>query len=309
MLKPFVEELGERFSLGRHLCVGIDPHPRLLTDWGLTPDAVGAEKFGAAIVRAAAPWAACVKVQVGLFECFGAAGYSALERIFARARAAEVPVIADVKRGDIASSMLGYARAWLSVDSPLNADAMTVHPYHGYESLRPAIDLARQAGKIVFVLAATSNSEASLLQGAKLALDAPLPAADTSDDASAVPSKTDCTRSHSTVAASIFQSIAAEPPAKEMGITNVGAVLGATVNPKDLEIETGRLANRVVVLAPGFGVQGGLLPHVRDRFGVLWRDLLVSESRSLLQGDPNSFGDRVRQRAQEVAWAFAKDLL
>jgi orotidine-5'-phosphate decarboxylase len=145
------------------LCVGIDPHPPLLAAWGLSDDAAGVQEFGLRCAEAFAGEVGFVKPQVAFFEQFGAAGMAALEEVIAACRAAGTVVIADAKRGDIGSTMAGYARAWLG-DSPLAADAVTLSPYLGYGSLAPAVELARSSGRGIFVLARTSNPEGAAVQ-------------------------------------------------------------------------------------------------------------------------------------------------
>ncbi|MBX7557647.1 orotidine-5'-phosphate decarboxylase, partial [Streptomyces sp. tea 10] len=121
------------------LCVGIDPHPSLLDAWGLPATANGLERFALGVLEAAAERCAAVKPQVALFEAYGSAGFAVLERVLRESRAAGLLSIADAKRGDIGSTMAAYASAWLSDDSPLAADAVTLSPYLGFESLRPAL--------------------------------------------------------------------------------------------------------------------------------------------------------------------------
>ena len=90
-----------------------------------------------------------------------------LERVLAAAAEASVLTIADAKRGDIGSTMAAYADAWLRDGSALAADSVTLSPYLGFESLRPALDLAdlaAQTGRGVFVLALTSNPEGASVQ-------------------------------------------------------------------------------------------------------------------------------------------------
>ena len=77
-------------------------------------------------------------------------------------------VIADAKRGDIGSTMHGYAKAWITSDAPFLADAVTVSPYLGPESLRSFCSTATANQKGVFVLAATSNPEARASQSASV---------------------------------------------------------------------------------------------------------------------------------------------
>ena len=83
------------------------------------------------------------------------------------ARDAHLMIVADVKRGDVGSTNDGYAQAWLSEESALRADAMTVSPYLGFDSLEPMLHRARDYGRGVFVLAATSNVEGRVIQSAR----------------------------------------------------------------------------------------------------------------------------------------------
>ncbi|MDK8804953.1 orotidine-5'-phosphate decarboxylase [Corynebacterium pseudodiphtheriticum] len=160
----FGERLRERAAERGRLCVGIDPHAGLLQDWGLANDIAGLREFSRRCVDAFADTACVVKPQVAFYERFGAAGYAVLEETLDALRDAGALVIADAKRGDIGSTMEGYAFAWLDPDSPLQADAVTVAPYLGLGALKPAIAAAEQNGAGVFVLAATSNPEAVELQ-------------------------------------------------------------------------------------------------------------------------------------------------
>lgn len=160
----FGERLRERAAERGRLCVGIDPHAGLLQDWGLPNDIAGLREFSRRCVEAFADTACVVKPQVAFYERFGSAGYAVLEETLDALRDAGAPVIADAKRGDIGSTMEGYASAWLDPDSPLHADAVTVAPYLGLGALKPAIAAAEQNGAGVFVLAATSNPEAVELQ-------------------------------------------------------------------------------------------------------------------------------------------------
>ena len=148
------------------LCAGIDPHPGLLAQWGLAETVQGVETFAMTCVEAYAGTVAVVKPQSAFFERFGSAGIAVLERTLAGLREAGTLSLLDVKRGDIGSTMTAYAQAYLSRDSPLRADAITVSPYLGFESLRPALDLAQENGRGLFVLALTSNPEGAQVQHA-----------------------------------------------------------------------------------------------------------------------------------------------
>lgn len=250
-------------SVERHgaLCVGIDPHRALLDAWGVPATAAGLERFGRAVVEAAAARVAVVKPQVALFEAHGAAGLAALEAVLADARAAGLLVIADAKRGDIGSTNDGYAAAWLAPGSPLEADALTVSPYLGVGALDGLFTAAESADKAVFVLAATSNPEAAALQLARVG-------------------------DGRTVAASVADAVAQRNLRTAAGH---GLVVGATVDRADFGIDVGP---DTPILAPGFGAQGAQLSSLRTLFPA---DALVlaSASRSILQAGEHGLVDAI----------------
>lgn len=278
---PFGTRLASEFAAKRHLCVGVDPHAPLLADWGLADDAAGAERMGREVVAAAAGVAACVKPQVAFFERFGSAGFAALERVLADARAAGLLVIADVKRGDIGTSFAAYADAWLRPGSPLEADAMTVAAYQGFGSLSGSFDYVREHGKGLFVLAATSNPEARDVQ---LAVRAD---------------------GRSVAQAMVEDALAFGHPGDDH-VNSIGVVLGATLRLADFGIDTAAPPARpaLPVLAPGFGFQGARVEDAHALFGGLGWALLASESRSVLAGGAQGLATRVRDRAEAVATAL-----
>ncbi|WP_208317132.1 orotidine-5'-phosphate decarboxylase [Canibacter zhoujuaniae] len=283
----FVQALAAGLKQGKHLCVGIDPHRFLLQEWGLNDTAQGACDFGLRVVEAAAGAAVAVKPQIAFFERFGSAGYRALEQVFAAAREAGLPIIADVKRGDIGSTFAAYAEAWLLPGSPLEADAMTAVAYQGFGSLNGGLELVREHGKGLFVLAATSNPEARTLQQARRA-------------------------DNLTVASSIVREAqqfnAADELALTAGVGAVGVVLGATLQLADFEIDTALSRGEhpiLPILAPGFGAQGAKLERAKDIFGSLAEGLISNESRGVLAGDPDRLAERVRVRAAEVGEALS----
>lgn len=260
-----IARFGERVRAVLHargpLCVGIDPHASLLDSWGLTDDAAGAREFGLRTVDAAAGRAAIVKPQVSFYERFGSAGIAALEDVLAAARAADLLVIADAKRGDIGSTMDAYAAAWLTPGSPLEADAVTVNPFLGVGALDGAFALAEHSGKGLFVLAATSNPEAQVLQRSR-------------------------NLQGSTVSAELVAEVSARnaqsSPAGEWG--SFGFVIGATVDWTDAGLTP--FAPPAPILAPGFGVQGAAPADLRSRFGAMSDCVIASESRSILMAGP-----------------------
>lgn len=236
------------------LCAGIDPHAALLEEWGLSVDIDGLSAFADICVEALGPVAAVIKPQVAFFEPFGSAGFAVMERVIAGCREAGALVIADAKRGDIGSTMAAYAQAWLSESSPLCADSVTASPYLGYESLRPALDLARSGERGVFVLARTSNPEGGELQRAQVG--------------------------ERTVAQSIVDAAAAE---NTDGTATVGLVVGAT---REHGLDLAGL--RGPILAPGLGAQGATaadLPIVFEGADPAW--VLPASSRGVLRAGPD----------------------
>ncbi len=165
---PFGVRLRAAMDAHGPLCAGIDPHRALVEAWGLPYDLGGVERFARTCVEAFAGQVAAVKPQSAFFEVFGSAGVAVLERVVADLRATGTLTVLDVKRGDIGPTMQAYADAFLGLDAPLAPDAITVSPYLGYGSLRPAIELAHQASRGVFVLALTSNPEGAAVQHAVL---------------------------------------------------------------------------------------------------------------------------------------------
>lgn len=284
MSTPFGTRLRAALDAHGPLCVGIDPHAALLEQWGLTQDADGLRAFGLAVVEAAAGRAGVVKPQVAFFERFGSKGFAALEEVIAAARAAGLIVLSDAKRGDIGSTMAGYASAWLEPGSPLESDAVTISPYLGPDSLRETITTAVRADKGVFVLAATSNPEAASLQTAR-----------TVDVAS---------EEDQTVARRVARDVAWAngSPAFEGGLGPVGLVIGATVDRDEVGLGD-EVLSRMPILAPGFGAQGATPEDLITRFGATAGQVLASESRSILGVGPAGIADVISERAaryQEV---------
>ena len=240
------------------LVVGIDPHLPLLRDWGLPEDVSGLERFALAAVEAVAGRVAVVKPQSAFFERFGSRGIAVLERVLAAVRAAGALSLLDVKRGDIGSTMVGYAGAYLDPASPLAADAITASPYLGFGSLRPLLDAAYAHGRGVFVLALTSNPEGSAVQRA-VAADG------------------------RTVAQTILDRAAAANAAEGGALGSVGVVVGATVGGHGHRLDH----LHGPVLAPGLGAQGAGPADLAAVFGPALPLVLPAASREVLGAGPD----------------------
>lgn len=275
------ETFGQRLraALDTHgaLCVGIDPHAALLSAWGLDATADGARELGLRVVEAAAGRVGVVKPQVAFYERYGSRGFAALEDVMAAARAAGLLVIADAKRGDIGTTMEGYAAAWLEPGSPLEADAVTLTPYLGPDSLRATLALALRARKGAFVLAATSNPEARALQSARV------------DDALAI-------GDDEHVAARVAHDVNEANIGLPGALGSIGVVVGATVDRADFGLGDMTLAG-MPILAPGFGAQGAEPADLSRLFGYVAGAVVANESRSILAVGPDRVADRITARA------------
>ncbi|MBK4346790.1 orotidine-5'-phosphate decarboxylase [Lacisediminihabitans sp. G11-30] len=279
-MRGFGERLTKVFDRLGQLCVGIDPHPYLLEQWGLPDTAAGLREFGLSVVAATVDGdAGIIKPQVAFFERHGAAGFSALEDVIAAARHSGLLVIADAKRGDLGTSVEAYGQAWLTPGSPLEADAMTISAYMGVGSIQAPMELAEATGKGLFVLAATSNPEARSLQTARLG-------------------------GGQTVASSIVSDVVewnrAQGAERVMG--SVGLVLGATVDFADYAIDLDSLSGVAAtpVLAPGFGHQGASFSDLGRIYGAAVGSTVVAASRSILHAGPDGVAEAVAAQAAEV---------
>jgi orotidine-5'-phosphate decarboxylase len=271
--RPFGARLVDAVAARGPLCVGIDPHRELLADWGCDDDPAGLERFARGVLVALADEVAVVKPQSAFFERHGAAGIAVLERVLADARDAGLLVVLDVKRGDIGSTMVGYAEAYLADGAPLAADAVTLSPYLGFGSLAPALAVAVASGRGVFVLARTSNPDGAEVQLAD--------------------------RGGRSVAQAVVDAAArANADADPMGA--VGVVVGAT---HDHGLALGRLNGPV--LAPGLGAQGATPADLAARFASLSGVVLPSVSRAVLGKGPDQAAVRAEARAWRVELAAA----
>ena len=276
----FGDRLAATFETIGQLCLNVDAHASVLDRWSLPDSAEGAREFGLRAVAAAAGTIGIVKPQVAFFERHGSAGYVALERVLAEARDAGLLVIGDAKRGDIGTTVDAYAEAWLRPGSPLEVDAMTVVAYQGVGSLAAPIARAQAAGKGLFVLAATSNREATATQTAMITRGA---------------------ADGSTVAASIVREVAALRGDAVLG--SFGVVIGATVQLRDYGLTDDDLAG-TPVLAPGFGEQGAVLSEVRRLFGSATPNVVAASGRSLLLAGPDGLREALVRASGELGEAM-----
>lgn len=281
MALGFGDRLAAAMKAKGPLCVGIDPHPALLEAWGLEDSAQSLRIFSQRVLEASADRAAAIKPQVALFERHGSAGLAALEELLAAAAQADVLVVADAKRGDIGSTMAAYAQAWLGEKSPLATDSVTLSPYLGFESLRPALDLADSQGRGTFVLALTSNPEGKTVQHVGGA--------------------------GASVAAQIIGAAQAENAQRSWQVMGpCGLVVGATVADALTRLEIDLSSFNGPILAPGFGAQGATADDLYRVFAGVEDQVLVNSSRGILAVGPQvkDLGQAASQAREQLLEAL-----
>lgn len=264
----FIDELRQRWQQADTLvCVGLDPEPaRFPARFADDADAVFA--FCRDIVDATAEYACAFKPQIAHFAALGAE--HALARLIAHIHAAHpgIPVILDSKRGDIGSTAQHYAA---EAFDRYRADAVTVNPYLGRDSVQPFLD---RADKGVIVLCRTSNAGAGDLQDL-LVHGRPL-----------------------------YQQVAQKVAHEWNAHGNCALVVGATW-PEQLR-EVRGIAGDLPFLVPGVGAQGGDVEAVvRNARTADGTGLIVSSSRAILYA---SSGDDFADAAREAARALRETI-
>jgi orotidine-5'-phosphate decarboxylase len=263
----FADRLAETVERKRsQLVVGLDPRPDLLpvefrgeANLGRPEAAAACSRFCRGLVDAVAPYVVAVKPQVAFFESLGSDGIRALEEVCAYSRAAGLQVIADGKRGDIGSTARAYASAFLEPANggPPLADALTVNPYLGRDSLDPYLAACRRDGAGIFCVVKTSNAGGSEVQDLVLSDGRP-----------------------------VWQQVAelvagwGADLVGEHGLSSVGAVIGAT-HPRAVG-EARRLLPQSILLLPGVGAQGATPADVARAFTSGPASALVNVARDVI---------------------------
>lgn len=293
----YTERLNQRILSSRTpTLVGIDPRWEWLPSsirreaesrFDSTPEriAFAFESFSKQLIDIVGSLVPAVKPQVAFFEQLGVPGFRALHSVMHHARRAGLIVIADAKRGDIGTTAEAYADAWLAGEDPDNAawpaDALTINPYLGTDSLLPFVKLAQQRGAGLYVLVRTSNPGAAEFQ-------------DRVSDAMPLYS----------VVAKTVQQLSESTRESSQSFGCVGAVVGATW-PTQLHALRQQMP-AVPLLIPGYGAQGGTSGDTAGAFSPDGLGAIVNSSRGInfaWQRKPYSeqFGEARWQDAIEAA--------
>lgn len=260
--------------------------------------AAACEEFCCRIIDVVAPLVPAVKPQVAFFEECGPAGLTALARVMRHARRAGLIVIADAKRGDIGSTAEAYARAWLAganpEAAPFPADALTVNPWLGPDTLTPFVELSALRGAGLYVLVKTSNPQSGTFQDVTGA-----PPADQHGPSG--PVFQHVAREVERLAAATLTS---QTGAAETAYGDIGAVVGATWPAQLAELRS--LMPHAPLLIPGYGSQGGNSADVAGGLDATGHGALINSSRGInyaWKREPwaDQFGEARWEQAVEAA--------
>lgn len=258
---------------GNPICVGLDPRfdqlPKFLREemikvHGRTPKAVAESfiAFNKGIIDAVADIVPVCKPQIAFYEEYGWQGIRAYEETIKYAKEKGLLVISDAKRGDIGATAVAYAKAHLGdrvdgKDAGFEADALTVNPYMGRDTLEPYLEVGASAGRGIFVLVKTSNAGSGDLQDLVLV-------------------------SIKSVAEQVAEIVHAlgEKNRGACGLSDVGAVVGATY-PEQAE-NLRKIMPDTFFLVPGYGAQGATARDAVAGFRADGRGGIVNNSRLII---------------------------
>src|SRR5215210_3185756 len=258
------------------LVAGLDPIPsRFPEELRGLPEADATLEFCRGILEAVEPYAAAVKLQAAFFERLGPVGMGIYADLIEAAADLGLPVIADVKRGDIGPVAAAYAEAHLGV---YGATCVTVNPYMGEDAVLPFLEEARRRslGGGVFVLLATSNPSSRSIQEKT---EPPL--------------------------FEVAAGLVAELGRSGGDYPDAGAVVGVT--RPEIGVRVRELLPDALFLSPGYGAQGGDVSDVRPLLDRRGGGVLVNSSRSILYAYESS-ASGYREAAIEAARKAREEL-
>jgi len=264
------------------LCVGLDPDVnKIPSHLKSDPDTI--LNFNKAIINATSDLVCAYKPNSAFYESLGADGWKILYETI-KAVPENIPVILDFKRGDIGNTAAMYAKSAFEI---LGADAVTVNPYLGKDSIEP---FTKYGDKGIFVLCLTSNPSSAEIQKQFMKID------------------TDGQTKSSTV-----YHYVAELTRKWNTGNNIGLVVGAT-SPDELKEIRDLIGEDIPVLIPGIGAQGGDLEQsIENGSNAFGRMAIINVARGIIYaGDTEKFAEKARESAlnyqQNIAEYSSKKL-
>lgn len=279
MADSFASRFAEVCARWGPLVWGLDPSGALLDSWGFGDSPDGLDRFADLMLDAVIGTVGLIKPQSAFYERHGWRGIRTLQRLVTDARAARLLVILDAKRGDVGSTNDAYAEAYLGADAPLQADALTVHPYLGFGAMDSFVKGAHEAGACLLVVTRSTNPEGRAVQAAR---------------------GTDGRSVEARLLSDIGNVNASLAPG------SIGPI-GAVVGPAQLESALDLSAAHALFLAPGVGAQGATPADVARTFAACPGRVMPSASRSLLSAGPDksALRDAAAVLAGEIRNALA----
>jgi orotidine-5'-phosphate decarboxylase len=284
----FADKITEKTKeTGSPLCLGLDPHQDLIPDLFKKKlsqlHLADIEDFLFEVINLAKGKVAALKPQVAFFEEWGPEGLSLLAKISKFAKDLDIPIIMDAKRSDIGSTSVAYANAWLGDNSHFYADALTVNPWMGIDTIRPFIEVAKKKNKGVFILLKTSNPGSKDIQSLEV--------------------------NGESIFLKISKLIKENLPLNlgKSGYSNIGVVVGAT-KPKEAELIRQILPTHLFLI-PGYGAQGG---SAKDAFSglILRKNIyeggLINSSRAILFPEKSKKYNSIYKWRESVIMALNK---
>lgn len=278
MKNSFLYKLSNKWKEDKFVCVGLD------SDYSKIPSKFkNIFQFNKWVIDQLSDLICCYKINSAFYEAEGVEGLKSLKETvsYIHQKYSDIPVILDAKKGDIGNTNEGYVKA---VFDDLEADAVTVHPYLGKESLQPFLE---RKDKGIFVLVKTSNPGASEFQDLKV-----------SDNVHTLQEVNDVTVNDYRP---LYQVIATKIAKDWNKNGNLGVVVGATYS-KELK-KVREIIGDLPILIPGMGIQGGDLKATikagRDSQG---QGMIINSSRGIIFAkDPR---DATLKLHQEILSCF-----
>ncbi|MFH0887867.1 MAG: orotidine-5'-phosphate decarboxylase [Planctomycetota bacterium] len=254
-----------------HKCEGLNYEPRLQASAAI-------EEFCKTIINIVADDVVAIKPQSAFYEQYGWYGLQVLEKIMYHAKEKGLIVILDVKRSDIASTAEAYANAYFKTKGAY-ADAITVNPYMGSDSMEPFIKVAKEENKGIFVLLKTSNPGSKDFQDVMLQ---------------------DGKKLYELIAEKI--EVLGKPLMGKKGYSSIGAVVGATFPQEAKNIR--ELLPKTIFLVPGYGAQGAKAEDLKAYFNNDGTGAIINASRSIIYAYKNpqekNWQDAVKYAVREM---------
>ncbi|AIL65105.1 orotidine 5'-phosphate decarboxylase [Rickettsiales bacterium Ac37b] len=258
-------------------CLGIDPTSNLLLKWGLKDNVDGLRAMCDTIVKAAGNNLAIVKPQAAYFERFGPEGMQILRELVEKFHAEDTLVLLDAKRGDINSTSLAYAEAYLGENSIYKFDAMTFTAYLGFDALLSTFEYAHKVSSGIFLVIKSSNPEGAIIQ--------------------------DALTEYYTTRTNIAEYLAMKSDNFNQNYLNhglgpIGAVVGATLTNIEKLLS---ILKSSLILMPGIGYQGAIIEDLFIKCAGHTKRIIPIAAREILDVGNNTMllTDKIKKHCEQ----------